>query len=137
MQFDRDTLRAALANSECPDCHAAGAYFIGPGSGDHFAAVRCSNCRRHLDWLAWPAAPDKRERRRVSRRLDELQRLGADYCEICLRGHSQLPAGDTLDIHHLDGDRDNNNPDNLRVYCSACHRLVEWARIYLARLVAA
>lgn len=29
-----------------------------------------------------------------------------------------------LDIHHIDLDRTNNNPDNLMTLCANCHRLV-------------
>lgn len=31
-----------------------------------------------------------------------------------------------LDVHHLDGDRANGNPDNLVTLCALCHRLVTY-----------
>lgn len=31
-----------------------------------------------------------------------------------------------LDVHHVDGDHNNNDPANLATLCSNCHRLVTW-----------
>ncbi len=31
-----------------------------------------------------------------------------------------------LDMHHLDGDHHNNDPNNLQTLCSNCHRLVHY-----------
>jgi hypothetical protein len=42
-------------------------------------------------------------------------------CETCGSGS---PA---LDLHHLDGDRTNNSPDNLRTLCDRCHTSLHWA----------
>jgi hypothetical protein len=30
-----------------------------------------------------------------------------------------------LDVHHLDGNRENNDPSNLEIFCSNCHRVAE------------
>lgn len=50
-----------------------------------------------------------------------------DHCERC--GY-QSRADDRrdLDIHHLDGYHDNNNPDNLQTLCPTCHRLIDHPR---------
>jgi hypothetical protein len=39
-------------------------------------------------------------------------------CGFC--GHIGVPA--SLEIHHIDGNHENNNPDNLLVLCVNCHR---------------
>lgn len=30
-----------------------------------------------------------------------------------------------LDVHHLDGNKENNDPSNLRTLCPPCHRLID------------
>lgn len=137
MHFDADELRAALASLPCRHCGHVGATATIAGSGDHFAAIRCDGCHAQLEWLGWPPTPERRERRRTARRAAELTRLGADHCELCLRARFDLSPPDTLEIHHVDEDRDNNALDNLRLYCTACHRLVHWLRTYLGRAAAA
>jgi hypothetical protein len=67
----------------------------------------------------------------------ELARLGGDHCELCLRGRFALPPPDTLEVHHLDEDATNNDPTNLRLYCTGCHRLTHWLRTYFGHYTAA
>ena len=40
-------------------------------------------------------------------------------CEAC--GHTPLYAW-AMEVHHRDGDKTNNHPDNLMSLCSNCHR---------------
>jgi DNA-directed RNA polymerase subunit RPC12/RpoP len=40
-------------------------------------------------------------------------------CEMC--GHHPFFQG-SLDVHHRDGDRSNNDPENLMTLCATCHR---------------
>lgn len=41
-------------------------------------------------------------------------------CELC--GFKAVDACQ-LDVHHLDGNHHNNDPNNLKTLCSNCHRL--------------
>jgi 5-methylcytosine-specific restriction endonuclease McrA len=43
-----------------------------------------------------------------------------DYCELC--GFIALHRVQ-LDVDHIDGNRTNNDPDNLQTLCANCHRL--------------
>jgi hypothetical protein len=43
-----------------------------------------------------------------------------DYCEAC--GFVAIVAAQ-LDVDHIDGDRTNNDIDNLQTLCANCHRL--------------
>jgi hypothetical protein len=45
-----------------------------------------------------------------------------DECELC--SYTPLWRG-TLDVHHRDGDKQNNDPDNLMTLCASCHRELE------------
>ena len=46
-------------------------------------------------------------------------RYRKDECEGC--GYRPYFIG-SLDVHHRDGDKNNNEPDNLETLCATCHR---------------
>jgi hypothetical protein len=52
------------------------------------------------------------------------QKGKSDSCELC--GYTPLFKR-TLDIHHRDGDHDNNEPENRMTLCANCHRELEGA----------
>ena len=45
-----------------------------------------------------------------------------EECESC--GHVPLFRW-ALEVHHRDGDKDNNDPENYQTLCSNCHRDLE------------
>ena len=45
-------------------------------------------------------------------------------CEHCTQPHDP-PAGYTLTVHHLDGDKRNNDPRNLVALCQRCHLRIQ------------
>jgi hypothetical protein len=97
--------------------------------GPHFARVDCNNCKRFIDWMSLPDAPAKRDRRKSRKKLDDL----GERCEICLRHRDDLPGPEELQVHHVlevAADEGSDELSNLRLYCSACHSIVNWARTY-------
>jgi len=40
-----------------------------------------------------------------------------------------------LEVHHIDGDRSNNEPENLRIICPNCHRALTKGLIELKEKV--
>lgn len=46
------------------------------------------------------------------------QKALEEYGEEC----ANCGAGDGLEVHHLNGDREDNDVDNLAVLCRHCHR---------------
>jgi HNH endonuclease len=128
---DKETMTAELAAAQCSRCsHIGGRMTVVLGeSGPHFARVDCKACGRFIDWVSYPVAAPKRTRRRSRKRLRDL----GDHCEICLRHRDDLPSSQELQVHHVEevvADNGGDEDSNLRVYCSACHALVNWARTY-------
>lgn len=98
--------------------------------GPHFARIECQSCGHWIDWIGWPRdRPAERPRRR-----QRITKLGEDRCELCLRARFEIPAPGALEVHHLVQHSENGSDgvENTRVYCTACHRLVEWVRTYFA-----
>lgn len=131
MKFVGEEIRKLLGTIECPRCHQKGAEFIVMDEGPHFGKANCKACGSWVDWIAWPKTEEaeKRDRKR-SRRY--VTRLGTERCEICLRHASQLPGTQKLEVQHViekaAGGED--DPENFRIYCTACHSWVNWVRTY-------
>ena len=50
-----------------------------------------------------------------------LEEIRGKKCEIC-ENDKWMDKDIPLDVHHIDGDSDNNNLDNLKLICPNCHR---------------
>jgi signal recognition particle GTPase len=46
-----------------------------------------------------------------------------DVCVVCAE-----PMRNTLDRHHLDGNRENNDSSNFVTLCASCHRIIDKAK---------
>lgn len=124
-------MTAELAAAQCRQCgHIGGSMHVVLGeSGPHFARINCKACNAWIDWVSAPVAAPKNDRRRSRKKLRD---LGA-RCEICLRHSDELPPGQALQVHHVlevVADEGGDEDANLRVYCSACHSMVNWTRTY-------
>ena len=67
--------------------------------------------------------PKSTTRQRARRRYWDGRNKHQYECPDCGRRLSQLRTG--FEVHHKDGDPDNNDPDNLVALCRACHNLRE------------
>lgn len=132
VQFvDKETMTAELAAAHCKQCgHIGGSMHVVLGeSGPHFARINCKACSAFIDWVSYPTAAPKRDRRRSRKKLRDLD----DRCEICLRHGDELPPGQEHQVHHVlevAADDGGDEDKNLRVYCNACHSMVNWMRTY-------
>lgn len=57
---------------------------------------------------------------RAAQMKPHLVKIRGHKCESC-NLDEWLDKPITLEIHHIDGDRTNNNPDNLQLLCPNCH----------------
>lgn len=127
MDFDRETLPSALAAATCKRCGYTGAKMEVVFQGPHFARADCRQCGAFVDWIRFPEAPATRRKSRK-----KLRDLG-ERCEICLRHQGELPKPEKLTVHHVlevEADNGADDQENLRAYCTACHSLIHWARVY-------
>jgi len=135
----RDEIHAIFADAKCPHCEARwpiGEIHPPPHveKWQHFAAVKCRECRRQIRWLPFPTTDqEEKQSRRQSRR--KLRPRSDSFCEICLREGVDLRHPDTLEVQHVieKSDGGDDRPENLRIYCTACHSLVNWVRTYVTR----
>lgn len=62
---------------------------------------------------------------RVKQHLLKLRGSKCENCELEIWMNNQIP----LEIHHMDGDRTNNEISNLKLLCPNCHALTDnWRR---------
>jgi hypothetical protein len=129
---DHQAFAAAFASWPCRFCPEAGAHFIGPGTGDHYAAIYCLHCGKFLRWLPWP--PRSKAEQKQKRRTVRLERLADDLCDFCLRPRAALPPGVRLESRHridratlIDKGAPPDEADNLGWICSAPCKGIEIA----------
>lgn len=108
-------------------------------SGQHHAKRLGLNCNHFLGWERKPDA-DRKTRPAASRNL--VQKLGGEYCQMCLRWAGELPKGQTLEAHHVIphsekeavefgfAEAGDDSEKNTWIVCTACHRLIDWRRDY-------
>jgi hypothetical protein len=73
------------------------------------------------DWLSGKIHPTRANYRVVHKALAILR---GDKCEQC--GWKEVHPKTGLipvQLHHIDGDGDNNSPDNVKLLCPSCHSL--------------
>lgn len=78
--------------------------------GEPIYRALCARCRRECFGMQKPVATERR--RYVGHK--------GSICEEC----GFVPVHSCqLDVDHKDGDRSNNDPNNLQTLCANCHRL--------------
>jgi hypothetical protein len=85
----------------------------------HAGEMRCPTCQSFLGWVK----KEKNEGKRGPRKYSPSD-LNIDYCQLCRIKQINLGDQETLDIHHLDGDPENNERLNFLVLCTSCHKLI-------------
>ena len=77
----------------------------------HFTGKLWSKDQRVKDWASYKRAKNLRS---------HLIKQKSHKCEKCLQSE-WLGDNIPLEVHHIDGNRTNNNFDNLQLLCCNCH----------------
>lgn len=136
-QFDNVENVQRTEGNPCANCGTTEHFvLVGTWPGGHYAKVTCTKCDRFIKWQGKPNS-QKPRRPSVQKKLVSLHSKG--YCEICLRAEEQIPLPQVLEAHHIwpvergGGDE----PGNVQICCTACHRLIHWQRTYIGHTVEA
>jgi hypothetical protein len=114
---------------KCPHCGSNKLYHRKGPIGPHEGEVVCARCQRHVRWLAKAKNEEKLKKRPNG--TPSPADLGIDHCQICLRPRHWLGDYETLETHHIDDEPTNIERINLLVVCTACHKWINHARLYV------
>lgn len=87
-------------------------------TGYHFCNKVCKDAAQRLDSGVGYTLPHYKDGAGGSYRRRALREHG-ECCNSC----GYVVCSSMLDVHHKDGNRDNNNLENLEVLCVWCHAL--------------
>lgn len=94
----------------------------------HYAEYKCPDCQGFINWVAKPDNQKKLDKRPNGCPTPE--DLDIEICQVCLRPREWLGQNETLETHHIDDEPTHNDRLNLLVVCTACHKFINWIRIY-------
>ena len=81
----------------------------------HWTGQGWNNGKQLKDWSCYTKAS------RLKPHLINLRGHKCECCKIELWMENKIP----LEVHHIDGDRTNNDVNNLKLLCCNCHALTE------------
>lgn len=123
------------SNGICKWCHSKNIRFIKTPKSVHYARKDCEDCGRFLEWVRSPNNIDRNKRgnKKSVSQVCVHHNLDQEFCFFCLRKRDRLGWSETLTIDHIQeidkGGKD--EIENMQVLCSACHKLKNWARLYV------
>lgn len=103
----------------------------------HHAKEVCVGCGKWFKFIKKETNEKKRTKtsnHNISQIMSHHEKTGKKpLCFICLRTKEQLGNYETLEIDHIEelskGGEDSIG--NLQILCTACHKLKNWARLYM------
>ena len=95
-------------------------------------------CEAH-GFIRWVPKPENEGTRMKTSKYDVPQIMkfhkysGEAFCFFCLRKYGQLGIKETITVDHIQelSKQGKNGIENLQILCSACHKLKNWARLYM------
>lgn len=122
-----------FTSKHCKNCGEVEPVTHGEINDVHGCKLRCPYCGLFVGWGGMTKAVinDNGDRQRSSNWT--AKRLNYDYCQMCLRKKKYLGKGERLEVHHVIAIEENgaDDPVNIWILCTACHRLVHFQRTYL------
>jgi len=124
-----------MTEEKCPRC-GNDLIFTKSESTIHYGRLDCPQCKV---WIKWVKNPDKENIRTQTSKYSIKQIMKyhkfpeEPFCFFCLRTKAMLGQYETLTRDHIiELDKGGNDTmGNLQILCSACHKLKNWARLYL------
>lgn len=120
---------------KCKWCDSHNLNFTKTPNLTHFGRIDCLDCGRWNEWIRNPENDGIRTR--TSRyNISQVLRFynkKDEICFFCLRKKEQLGEKETLTLDHIEELKDGGKDElgNIQVLCSACHKLKNWARLYM------
>ncbi len=101
-------------------------------AGGNYANMKNNLQRLNVDTSHWTGKAwnkneqlkDWKDYKRSANLKKHLIKLRGVICECCKLAH-WLDAEIPLEVHHKDGNRTNNNENNLQLLCPNCHALTD------------
>jgi hypothetical protein len=108
-------------------------------NGIHYGRLDCPNCG-FKGWARNPKSIKKgtTAEKRIGNKISvqeccNFHQIKEECCFICLRKRNELGYTETLTVDHII-ELNKGGEDkvwNTQVLCSACHKLKNWARLYM------
>lgn len=103
----------------------------------HYGRLDCRMCFKFHGFARNPDS-NRFESKRTGNHADidkvkDYHNMTIPICFLCLRKKEQLGHSETLTIDHIQ-ELDKGGSDevwNMQILCSACHKLKNWARLYI------
>lgn len=122
---------------KCKWCSSDNTKFRETKESVHYGRYDCLDCGRWIAWVHNPDSDRKKNPKRVMKlsvkKVCEFHNMSEEICFFCLRKREQLGWSETLTVDHII-ELDKGGKDeiqNQQVLCSACHKLKNWARLYM------
>lgn len=122
--------------NKCRWCGSENLKFRERQDTPHYGEMYCGHCKKHSHWVSIPN-PQRNSSPRTNKKaiqdVCDFHRVSKEMCFFCLRDKTQLGKQETLTIDHIQ-EIDKGGGDqiwNMQVLCSACHKLKNWARLYM------
>jgi len=119
----------------CPNCKSEEIRFVETPYLTHYGKEECAKCGRWIRWIQRPENEGIRTKtsKYTIQQVLTFHKKEREICFFCLRERENLGLCETLTIDHIE-ELDKNGKDeleNLQLLCSACHKLKNWARLYM------
>jgi len=121
----------------CQWCGSKKVKFTETQNSVHYGRHDCNECGRWVEWVKNPESPrTKNPLRKMKLNTDKVckfHKFETTHCFFCQRTKEQLGWNETLTVDHIEElDKEGKDEiENQQVLCSACHKLKNWARLYM------
>lgn len=118
----------------CDSCNGEKIIVPTPNTVHHSKEI-CSKCGKWFRWIKNPEKENKRTKTSKCKNQAILRHHNykEEFCFFCLRTKEQLGKHETITRDHIQ-ELDKGGKDelqNIQLLCSACHKLKNWARLYM------